>query len=350
MKLLKWMFGFLVFLAPCAAWADYLMVTHDAYLYASPDSHTAQLQRLPEGAQLTLLDEGTEQRGYYHAETADGQASGWVYRTMVRREAGTLPAQVPANSGSPAVLDNRVVSDLCAYGCPNGASPHDVLLIREIYILSNNPVTKFADWVAYRIDAKTIKGASTDRKWLADPLLPADETLVPNDYTDANKALHVDRGHQAPLADFRGTPFLKMTNFLSNITPQATNLNQGAWVKLEDQERVLAKTTTVYVMTGPLYQKSMPPLPNSHLPHQVPSGYWKIIVIPGKNPKNTQTAAFMFPQDTPRNADFRKYLTTIDAVEDATKLNFLWRLDDQLEKTIESRTNEQWVKADFPVQ
>lgn len=56
----------------------------------------------------------------------------------------------------------------------------------------------------------------------ADPALAPDETLDEDDYDGASAALHVDRGHQAPLAAFSGTPFWGDTNVLSNITPQAS--------------------------------------------------------------------------------------------------------------------------------
>ena len=56
------------------------------------------------------------------------------------------------------------------------------------------------------------------------PLRP-DKTLAPADYTDSNKQLRVDRGHQAPLSSFAGTPFGTDIDYLSNITPQASALN-----------------------------------------------------------------------------------------------------------------------------
>ena len=43
---------------------------------------------------------------------------------------------------------DEIYSFHCLAGCPHGAST-DELVIREIYILANNPATKFADWVAY---------------------------------------------------------------------------------------------------------------------------------------------------------------------------------------------------------
>jgi endonuclease G len=105
------------------------------------------------------------------------------------------------------------------YGIPLGTPASNDLIVRDIYALSSNDSTKFADWVAYRLDPGTVVGdAVTKRVWKADPWLADQETLEPEDYKGANKALRTDRGHQAPLASFKGTNWQE-TNYLSNIYP-----------------------------------------------------------------------------------------------------------------------------------
>jgi endonuclease G len=120
----------------------------------------------------------------------------------------------------------------CLFGCPLGAPSTNDTIVREIYTLSSNDLTKVADWVAYRVTPASI-GTSGERAWQADPWLSADETLMPDAYDGANRALHVDRGHQAPLAAFSDTPFASETNILSNITAQSSALNQGPGNALE---------------------------------------------------------------------------------------------------------------------
>lgn len=71
--------------------------------------------------------------------------------------------------------------------------------------------------MAYRVTKESV-GQSGEREWRADPWLAADETLRPADYDSTSDTLHVDRGHQAPLASFSGTPSATDTNVLSNIT------------------------------------------------------------------------------------------------------------------------------------
>ena len=121
-----------------------------------------------------------------------------------------------------------VGQELCLNGCPKGAPATNRTINRTIYILNNNGERKFADWVAYRVTRDTI-GSTKRRAWRKDPDLPANETLSPLDYRSAREALKVDRGHQAPLASFTGHSDWKLLNFLSNITPQIMDLNEGAW-------------------------------------------------------------------------------------------------------------------------
>jgi endonuclease G len=188
----------------------------------------------------------------------------------------------------------------CLYGCPVGAPGNDDVVVREIYTLSSNPLTKVADWVAYRVTPDTV-AASQQRIWTADPWLAPDETLKPEDYNGASASLHVDRGHQTPLAAFSGSPFWLETDILSNITPQASDLNEGAWQRLEAREIALTKTagSAVYVLTGPLFERQMAGLPAGPALHRVPSGYWKVVAT-----NNGRMTAFVFDQQTPKNADY----------------------------------------------
>lgn len=238
------------------------------------------------------------------------------------------------------------------YGYPYGTPATNDLIIRDIYALSNNDDTKFADWVAYRLSMHEVDGDLTvERNWKADPWLAEEETLEPSpnaqdDYKNAYQDLGSDRGHQAPLASFKGSRHASHTNFLSNITPQKSELNQGPWQLLEARVRELVKATgEVYVMTGPVYQRTMPPLPNADEAHKVPSGYWKIICV--QEGSNISAAAFFFDQDTPRGDKIKDHKKTIDEVEQLSGLDFLWELPDSQENQIESSINNAFINKYF---
>ena len=62
----------------------------------------------------------------------------------------------------------------------------------------------------------------------------------------------------------------------------------------------------------------MPSLPNSSKKMTVPRAYWKIIVRPMKH--KTQIVGYELPQDTPRDANFCRYRTTLNFVENRSKM------------------------------
>ena len=71
--------------------------------------------------------------------------------------------------------------------------------------------------------------------------------------------------------------------------------------------RSLAKspdTDAVYVMTGPLYEREVPPLPEADESHRVPSGYWKIVT--------TEKDGFID----------ERFITAARTIENKTGLNF----------------------------
>ncbi|WP_267432987.1 DNA/RNA non-specific endonuclease [Sphingomonas sp. GM_Shp_1] len=221
-----------------------------------------------------------------------------------------------------AAGDGELHTFHCLHGCPLGAADIDDIVVREIYTLASNDLTKMADWVAYRVTPSSI-GPSGERKWSADPWLAPEETLEPDDYDGASGALGVDRGHQAPLAGQSGTPFAPDTNLLSNITPQGAALNQGAWQRLEARENELATGTgiAVYVLTGPLFERVQPPLPHADERHRVPSGYWKVVAT-----QDGRMAAFIMDTAAPRTLDHCDARVTVEEVELRSRLSLFPRL------------------------
>ena len=150
----------------------------------------------------------------------------------------------------------------------------------------------------------------------------------------------VDRGHQAPLAGLGASADWQALNYLSNITPQASDLNQGAWARLEDKERALAErrdVAAVWSVTGPLFERHIATLPAA--PEvELPSGYWKIIFI-GSSPDKGEYAAFLLDQATPKSASFCDYQVTVEEIERRTHptLSFWSALPAGIARRLKSR-------------
>jgi len=81
---------------------------------------------------------------------------------MLSEQSFTLLALTLATSA--AARDGELHTFHCLHGCPGGAPGTNDTIVREIYTLSSNDLTKMADWVAYRVTPETI-GASEGRNW-----------------------------------------------------------------------------------------------------------------------------------------------------------------------------------------
>lgn len=231
-------------------------------------------------------------------------------------------------------------------GYPYGTPASNDLIIRDLYALSNNDNTKFADWVAYKLTLHEIDGElDLDRNWKTEEWLDGRETLEASDYTGASSTSDYDRGHQAPLGSFKNSIYASQTNLLSNITPQKADLNRGPWVKLENAIRNLVQVTRIaFVMTGPLYERDMPPLPKANEKHTVPSGYWKVVIVPtGKS--TFEHAAFIMDQESGRRDELKSKVVTIDEIERRSGLDLLWELKDIEENAIEVDSNTTWIST-----
>jgi len=231
------------------------------------------------------------------------------------------------------------------YGYPLGAPVSNDLIIRDLYALSNNDTTKFADWVCCYLTCHEVDGdLDLERNWRNEPWLAPDETLTAK---PANRDAYrdqkmYDRGHLAPLAAFKGSRFASQVNYYSNIVPQRPNLNRGPWEQLESRTRTLVQRYGhAWVMSGPIYEVNMPPLPHCDEPHQVPSAFWKIIAV--NEPRALHVAAFIMEQTAPRESRTVDYLTTVDEVELRTGLNFFWLLPIEDQDTLESVKPVPWV-------
>lgn len=213
----------------------------------------------------------------------------------------------------------------CLVKCPDGTPMSNTVVDNDAIILSSNLETKFADWVAYLSLSTYLDGPSRDRNWAQDPEINERYTFIPSDYRGfSGSPFLFDRGHQAPLGSFRGHPKWFVVNYLSNITPQKRDLNQGSWRNLENAERVVVKKYgQAYVMTGPYYDKNNrvegPPV--QRMSYVVPSGYWKIIALQEKEGK-IHVACFIFSQMTPRGENYCTKMVPLARIEQATGLKF----------------------------
>ena len=127
------------------------------------------------------------------------------------------------------------------------------------------------------------------------------------------------RGHLAPLASFKGSPYASEVNYFSNIVPQKAKMNTGPWSNLEGAVRKLViKNGTVWVTTGTIYTDVMPDLPEANEPHKVPSALWKVVIAKPKG-AGLKVAAFIIKQSATSTTKYPDTLVKISKVEEEAK-------------------------------
>lgn len=259
------------------------------------------------------------------------------------------------------------------YGYPTGTPITNDLMIRDLYALSSNDETRFADWVAYRLTVAEVAGVAEssdlERNWRMDPWLDANETLDPDPPgpdDDPYDHSGYQRGHLAPLAAFVGSPEVPTVNVFSNIVPQFGPLNGGPWETIEAAVRGLVlrraplalrrrppghrgfpqpdDLAAVWVLSGTLYERPMDSL-QTDLPHVVPSGYWTVIAVHDDwEPSSVRVAAFAFDQET-FFPDALTNLVSVDEVEQRSGLDLFRLLPDAVEAAVEAASDTDDARA-----
>jgi endonuclease G len=172
-----------------------------------------------------------------------------------------------------------------------------------------------------------------------DPNLPAGfGKATPEDYINSG----YDRGHNCPSADrTKSLADNEATFNMSDIAPQAPDNNRGPWEKLEGYSRDLAKKgDELYVISGNEGSKG-----TIGAGVNVPQTWFKVIVdLPQKGmgakdvtDKTNIIAVEMPNQNGIKNDDWRKYETTMGAIEQHTGLQFLSNVPQDIRKALEDK-------------
>lgn len=183
-----------------------------------------------------------------------------------------------------------------------------------------------AAWVAYRVTPVTDYTAMGRPDYRADPRVE----------TAARRRVYwgpqYDRGHLAPnyaMAQLYGAKAQRAAFYFSNIVPQAQRLNQLLWQRLEEIEidRLAPRLGTLWVLVGPIYANS---------DTMIPKAFFRIwLARTGRG--GWQAMAFIVPQQVRGDEALGRFLVAVDAVEQATGLDFFAALPAQAERKIEAR-------------
>jgi len=271
-----------------------------------------------------------------------------VWQSVTDKTETTEPQNAP-----PGHQPNAPITDLeeaqrvyLALGNPSNATnstsnADNYLMVNNDYALSYNNSRGTPNWVSWRVSESDLGNAERQNDFRPDPNLPKNFTrITPADYTGSG----FDRGHLCPSADRSSSEEANsQTFFMTNMTPQTPDLNRQVWERLESYSRDLVKKGKfdLYIVAGVYGEKGK--LKKKVV---VPTNCWKVIVVVPHGADftsisaNTEVIAVDMP-NTPGigGTDWRKFRTTVRAIEQKTNLNLLSNLPQNLQDTLETRVD-----------
>jgi endonuclease G, mitochondrial len=222
------------------------------------------------------------------------------------------------------------------------------LLEKKQYVLSYNNTLGRSNWVSWRIGIENIGTVKRADDFRPDDKLPASFYKASSgSYTGSG----FDRGHLCPSADRTDVDTNNSETFtMTNIIPQAPNMNQGNWADLENYSRDLVKKgNELYVIAGGTGEGgsgsnggTTKRLDNGKL--IVPSSCWKIIVVlenksgndVDRITKDTRIIAIEIPNKQSAGADsWKNYRLSVRDLETKLGYNFLSSLPQSMQDVIE---------------
>lgn len=257
---------------------------------------------------------------------------------------GNTTSDVPPASGDDSNL---------LFGNPSNATADVVnmdnyLIDQKYYIESYSNSRGIPNWTAWHLDINSMGSTARQNDFRAFTGLPSGFYYVQNtSYSGSG----FDRGHNCPSADRTSSVAANSSTFyMTNMIPQAPQNNQQTWGNLENYIRdfVKLKGDEVYIIMGS-YGKggtgsngTFETIDNDHI--TIPSHVWKVaIILPKGNndlsrvDANTIIIAVDTPNINTTSSDWTQYITTVDAIEQATGYDLLSALPTALQTTLQAK-------------
>lgn len=223
------------------------------------------------------------------------------------------------------------------------------LVSKYEYALAYDNGRGTAKWVSWHLNADWLGNAERCDCFMPDTTLPPGFFVAQTwDYSGTG----FDRGHLCPSADRLLTDADNAATFLlSNIMPQAPQLNQGIWAELEDYARTLVdQGNELYIITGGYgtggtgsQGGNSVALANGAI--KVPARYWKVmLILPNDDADDiaritpdTRLIAVDIPNTQAASAwPWGDYRTSVDVIETNTGLDLFDRIPAALQSELEA--------------
>lgn len=270
---------------------------------------------------------------------------GWrYYKHHPHPAVNSNPTQAPY-VGSPNLLLGRPIFD------PPLPPEQDYLMDKGTYVLSYNNAKGTPNWVSWRLTTADLGNAKRKQLFDPDDMLPPGFTRITHrDYTSSG----FDRGHMCPHSDRASSEAASFSTFImTNIIPQAPNVNERAWEQMEDYCRTLTKQHhRLYIISGPAgeggtgsrgFRKT---IANGKV--VVPAACWKIVVVVDDSAAadlaainaQTRVIAVDMPNDNSVGDTWGQYRTTVATIEEATHLRFFANLSPEVAGALRTKLDQ----------
>lgn len=229
------------------------------------------------------------------------------------------------------------------------------------YALEWDNTKRHANWVAFTFDTTTsADNVKRTDAWSVDPKLPAEMQVQESDHKNDG----FDKGHLCASED---RVYLKEANeqtfYYSNMSPQLNDFNGGFWGKLEARVQTWGRSTAegvydkVYVTKGGTLNKLLKNFKGTTVNGGTPTTdangftihglacpeYYFMAVLSQKD-DIFHAIAFLVPHKegmtrNPSSDELKKYVVSVDKLEEETGIDFFCNLPDVLENEVEAAYN-----------
>ncbi len=254
------------------------------------------------------------------------------------------------NSGSPTQNDNMAMGNPSA-AVANSGFPNNYLMAKAQYTLAYNNSKGSANWVSWHLSTAWKGPAPRCDCFTQDNTLPTGfYKASTSNYTNTG----FDRGHMCPSDDRDLNSTDNAATFvMTNIMPQAPNLNQVTWVALENYCRTLMNAgNELYIISGGYGSGGTGSLGGTTYTIAsgkitVPSNCWKVVVVlpvgsndVGRVSTSTRVIAVNMPNiQTVNSQTWGNYRVSVDALESILGYDFLSNVPTNIQAAIEANAD-----------
>lgn len=279
---------------------------------------------------------------------------GLLYLRSQQAHPGMGGAAAP--SGSPQLF----------LGNPSGATPDpanrdNFLMVKPYYDLSYNDDNGTPNWVSWRVTIEDLGDAPRKPEFDPDMTLPPGfKVVTSHDYSGSG----FDRGHMCPHSDRSANIDMSYSTFvMTNIIPQAPNVNRKAWEQEETylRELVRRRHDRLYIVAGPVGQGGRGSegfrQTIGHGKVVTPGGCWKVAVaVPDRGiddlaeiDAGARVVAVLMPNDNDVvGDDWAKFRTSPAEVEQRTGLHFFDRLPPAVAQSLRQKVDDEPIPPPRP--